>query len=481
MYMSWIIRHKKSFKETIMKEKIKENWDKILNIIETECEVPSIIVTTWIGSLEIYDIKDNTIFFYVDERRGKHGVEYLLKKGYDQYLLSAIRQVLNNSDIDLTIDEKSNYIKKEDDSLINGIGSEDSGDDYMNAVRKSNLNEYYTFENFVPGDSNKHALATCLAIADMPSQDNYNPLFLYGGSGLGKTHLIQSIAHYIIQHDPEKVVLYVTSEKFTNEIITAIQNNNTEEFRAKYRKVDILIIDDIQEIIGRERTQIEFFNTFNYLYEEKKQIILSSDRPPKEFNSLDERLRSRFEWGVPIDIHEPDYETRMAILHKKAENRKLTNIPEEVFKYIAENIVSNVRELEGALNKISIFANLTGESITVELAQDTLKDLISKETNVAITPELILKVVSEHTEISENDIKSKKKNADIALARQIVMYLCRTYTDKSLHAVGEVLGGKNHATIIAGVTKITQKINTDPQFKASIDVMVKKINPSENS
>ena len=457
-----------------MKEEIKKNWSKILKVIETECDVPHIIITTWIGSLEIFDIKDNTIFFYVDEKRGKHGVEYLLKKGYDLYLLSAIRQVLNNPDIDLAIDEKSSYMKNE-----NNEKSGDDNEEYKSAVKKSNLNEYYTFDNFVPGDSNKHALATCLAIADMPSQDNYNPLFLYGGSGLGKTHLIQSIAHYIIQHDPTKNVLYVTSEKFTNEIITAIQNNKTDEFRAKYRQVDVLIIDDIQEIIGRERTQIEFFNTFNYLYEEKKQIIISSDRPPKEFNSLDERLRSRFEWGVPIDIHEPDYETRMAILHKKAENKKLTNIPEEVFTYIAENIVSNVRELEGALNKISIFANLTGESITVDLAQETLKDLISKESSVAITPELILKVVSEHTDISENDIKSKKKNADIALARQIVMYLCRTYTDKSLHAIGEIVGGKNHATVISGVNKVLEKMNVDPAFKANIEVMIKKINPTE--
>ena len=467
-----------------MKENIEKNWDEILNILENHYDVSRIIIETWIKPLSIYDVKDNVVYLYVDEKRGKHGVDYLRNKGYDIFLLSSIREFFDDYKIDLVIDEKNKIVASVDGEVQDETSSyEDKpySDAYYAAIKRGNLNPKYTFENFIVGESNKHAHATCTAVADLPSQDNFNPLFLYGGSGLGKTHLIQSIAHYIIQHDPEKVVLYVTSEKFTNEIITAIQNNNTEEFRAKYRKVDILIIDDIQEIIGRERTQIEFFNTFNYLYEEKKQIILSSDRPPKEFSSLDERLRSRFEWGVPIDIHEPDYETRMAILHKKAENRKLTNIPEEVFKYIAENIVSNVRELEGALNKISIFANLTGESITVELAQDTLKDLISKETNVAITPELILKVVSEHTEISENDIKSKKKNADIALARQIVMYLCRTYTDKSLHAVGEVLGGKNHATIIAGVTKITQKINTDPQFKASIDVMVKKINPSENS
>lgn len=459
-----------------MKNLILRHWDEIMDVLESDYEVSRIIIDTWIRPLELYDVINKNIIFCVEESKGKHGVDYLSRKGYDLFLLSAIRQVLNDSDIELEIGEKSNYVK-ESSGNIHPV-NDNYGDAYYSAVKKINLNDKYTFDNFIVGESNKHAYATCTAVADCPSQEGLNPLFLYGGSGLGKTHLIQSIAHYILQHDPEKNVLYVTSEEFTNEIIDAIQKHRTEEFRTKYRQVDVLIIDDIQEIIGRESTQQEFFNTFNDLYNAKKQIILSSDRPPKDIKALDERLRSRFEWGVPIDIHEPDYETRMAILHKKADIKKLTNIPEPVYQYIAENIVSNVRELEGALNKISIYSVLMNEEITVDLAKETLKDLISKDAAVAITPELILKVVSEHMNVSENDIKSEKRGADIALARQIVMYLSREYTNKSLQAIGDTVGGRNHATVISGVKKVSEKMSKDSDFKASIEVIIKKLNPT---
>jgi chromosomal replication initiator protein len=467
-----------------MKELIESKWDDILYLLETNYDVSKIIVDTWIRSLEIYEVKNNTVYFFVDEKRGKHGVDYLHKKGYDIFLLSSIREILNNVDIEICIDEKSNYITQKSRSL--GDDSEAEGDRtysdaYYDAVKKSNLNPKYTFENFIVGDSNRHAYATCLAVADLPCQDNFNPLFLYGGSGLGKTHLMQSIAHYILQHNENTNVLYVTSEAFTNDIISAIQRNKTDEFRAKYRQVDVLLIDDIQEIIDRERTQQEFFNTFNFLYEAKKQIIISSDKPPKEIKSLEERLRSRFEWGVPIDIHAPDYETRMAILKNKAELGGLTNIPDEVFKYIAENIVSNVRELEGALNKISIYSKLFNNvSITVDLARDTLKDLISKDNSVTVTPELILNTVAEHMEVSVDDIRSKKRSQDIAIARQLVMYLCRELTDKSLQSIGEIVGGKDHATVHNGVKRIEEKVKDDPQFSAMVQVIIKKINPSDN-
>ncbi len=464
----------------IMEELIKEKWNDILNILETNYDVTRIIIDTWIRSLEIYTAEDDTVYFYVDEKRGKHGVDYLHKKGYDIFLLSAIREILNDSNINIVIDEKKNFLPQ-GDSSIEGIESKlhrEYSEGYYEAVRRSNLNPKYTFENFIVGDSNKHAYATCLAVADLPCQDNFNPLFIYGGSGLGKTHLMQSIAHYILQNDENTNVLYTTSEIFTNDIIDAIQKNKTDEFRDKYRRVDVLLIDDIQEIIGRERTQQEFFNTFNYLYEAKKQIIISSDKPPKEIKSLEERLRSRFEWGVPIDIHAPDYETRMAILRNKAELNGLTDIPDSVFNYIAENIVSNVRELEGALNKISVYAKLMNLSITEELAKDTLKDLISKEsTALVITPELILSTVAEHMEISVEDIKSKKRNADIATARQLVMYLCRNLTDRSLQSIGDIVGGKDHATVYSGIKKIEDRIKDDAQLNATIEVIKKKINP----
>ncbi len=462
-----------------MKEQILNNWDIILNILETHYDVSHIIIDTWIRPLSIYEIRDNTIYFYVDERRGKHGVDYLRSKKYDMFLLSSIREFFNDTNIELIIDEKYKFVLEENNSgnpSIRIIGDGSYSEDYYQAISRSNLDPKYTFENFVTGDSNRHAYATCTAVADLPSQDIMNPLFLYGGSGLGKTHLIQSIAHFILQRDPSINVLYASSERFTNDIITAIQKNKTEEFREKYRQVDVLIIDDIQEIIGKEATQQEFFNTFNFLYEAKKQIILSSDRPPKEIKELNERLRSRFEWGVAIDIQAPDYETRMAILKNKAEKGGI-DIPEEILVYIAQNIVSNVRELEGALNKLNIYTKLSNEDLTLDLAKETLRDLISKESDKNITPDYILSTVSEHLNVSIQDIQSNKRSKDIAIARQIVMYLCRLLTDKSLQTIGESVGGRDHATVYSGIKRIEDKINADPSFESTINIIINKINP----
>ncbi len=459
-------------------EEISNNWDNILNNLEMHYDVSKIIIETWIRPLSIFDVDGNTIYFYVDERRGKHGVDYLHNKGYDMFLLSSIREIFNNSDLDIVIDEKYKFVvKNEKITIKDDLDDNPYSADYYQAIRKSNLDTKYTFENFIVGESNRHAYATCTAVADLPSQDALNPLFLYGGSGLGKTHLIQSIAHFILQHNPSMNVLYASAETFTNDIIEAIQKNKTEEFRQKYRQVDVLIVDDIQEIIGRERTQQEFFNTFNYLYEAKKQIIISSDRPPKEIKELNERLRSRFEWGVPIDIQAPDYETRMAILRNKAEKGGIINMPEEILVYIAENIVSNVRELEGALNKLSVYSKLINEPLTLDLAKETLKDIITKDVEKNITPDFILSTVSEHMNVSISDIKSSKRSKDIALARQIVMYLCRQLTDKSLQAIGETVGGKDHATVYNGIKRIEEKTKKDSQFESSLNVIINKLNP----
>ena len=476
-----------------MKSQIINNWDQILNILETHYDVSNIIIETWIRPLSIYDIKDNTIYFYVDEKRGKHGVEYLHNKGYDMFLLSSIREFFNDSSIDLIIDEKYKFVVNDGDDSVTPISIDTPySADYYAAVKKSNLDPNYTFENFVIGESNRHAYATCTAVADLPSQDALNPLFLYGGSGLGKTHLIQSIAHFILQHNPSMNVLYASSEKFTNDIITAIQNNKTEEFRQKYRQVDVLIIDDIQEIIGKERTQQEFFNTFNFLYEEKKQIILSSDRPPKEMKHLEERLRSRFEWGVPIDIQAPDYETRVAILHNKADKLGLTGLPEYAFNYIAENLYSNVRQLEGALNIIKMYLKINNINLhydnknddefrqeIMDTIKDALKDLISEDSDVSITPDKILSTVSEHMNVTINDIQSTKRSKDIAIARQTVMYLCRNMTDKSLQSIGETVGGKDHATVYNGIKRIEEKLKKDASFEASINAIINKLNPQQ--
>ncbi|MBQ8166713.1 MAG: chromosomal replication initiator protein DnaA [Lachnospiraceae bacterium] len=458
-----------------MKKLIESKWDEILSLLETQYDISNILIKTWISTLKIFEVKDNTVYFYVDERlkQGENAVKFIHKKEFDLFLLSSIRETLNNIDIEIVIDEKKNFVK-EDEKTNEAKVSES----YNDAIIRSNLNPKYTFENFIVGDSNRHAHATCLAVADMPAQDNFNPLFLYGNSGLGKTHLMQSIAHYILRNDENANVLYVTSEKFTNEIINAIKNHTTDEFREKYRNVDVLLIDDVQFIKDKDSTQMEFFNTFNTLYDNKKQIILSSDRPPKEIKTLDERIISRFECGVPIDIHEPDYETRMAILKNKAERENLKDIPDDVYVYIAENVTNNIRELEGALNKISIFSKLMNEKVTLETAKDSLKDIINKDANIKITPERIISVVCEHMNISEGDIKSKKRSQDIATARQIIMYLLRKYTVLSLKSVGNAVGGRDHTTVMNGCKRVEENYNKDEGFKNNIDTIIKKLNPS---
>ena len=348
----------------------------------------------------------------------------------------------------------------------------------LEAIQNANLNPRYTFDTFVVGANNNLAHAASLAVAESPGEI-YNPLFIYGGVGLGKTHLMHSIAHFILKNNPKAKILYVTSEKFTNELIDAIRNKNnisTTEFREKYRNNDVLLIDDIQFIIGKESTQEEFFHTFNALYESKKQIIISSDKPPKEIETLEERLRSRFEWGLTVDIQSPDYETRMAILRKKEELEGY-NIDNEVIKYIATNIKSNIRELEGALTKIVALSKLNKKEITIELAEEALKDLISPGEIKTITPEYIVSMVAEQYEVSPEEIISQKRSRNIARPRQVVMYLCRNMLNIPLQEVGRALGGRDHTTIMHGVDKITEELKTDPSLQNTIDILKKKLSP----
>ena len=346
-------------------------------------------------------------------------------------------------------------------------------------IERANLNPKYTFDTFVVGGNNNFAHAASLAVAESPGE-MYNPLFLYGGVGLGKTHLMHSIAHFILDKDPNKKVLYVTSEYFTNELIEAIRNgNNTAmtKFREKYRNIDVLLIDDVQFIIGKESTQEEFFHTFNDLHGQKKQIIISSDKPPKDMETLEARLRSRFEWGLIADISSPDYETRMAILQKKEEMDGY-NIDDEIIKYIATNIKSNIRELEGALNRLNALAKLEKKEITIEFAEEALKDIISPDAKKEITPELIIDVVAEHFHISSADIKGSKRNSEIVVPRQIVMYLCRDMTATALKAIGNILGKRDHSTIIHGADKIADEVKKNDTLRNTIDVLKKKINPT---
>jgi chromosomal replication initiator protein len=327
------------------------------------------------------------------------------------------------------------------------------------------LTPKYTFDNFVVGNSNRFAHAACLAVSQSPAK-SYNPLFLHGEVGLGKTHLIQAIGNYITIHNGKTRVLYISSEKFTNELINSIRDDRTVAFRDKYRSVDVLLIDDIQFLAGKERTQEEFFHTFNTLYESNKQIVITSDRPPKDITTLEERLISRFEWGLTTDIQAPDYETRIAILRKKSQSENL-NVPTEVIDFIAEKIPSNIRQLEGALTKLVAFSTFTKNELSVPLAQDILKDIIPLE-NKKVSINQIQKTVSDYYNIKVNSLLSKKRTKDVVLARQVAVYLSRELTDLSLTSIGEAFGRRDHTTIIHSFTKIKNKIEKDKSFNAII-------------
>ena len=344
-------------------------------------------------------------------------------------------------------------------------------------------NEQYTFENFIVGSSNRFAYVAAKAVASDPGLNltqnskmrNYNPLFIYGNSGLGKTHLLKAICYEVKKKFPDMNILYIRAEQFVNEFMQALQYKTTDEFHEKFRNsIDLLLIDDIQFIAGKQQTIEEFFHTFNELHEAKKQNVISSDKHPREIATLEERLRSRFEWGITADIQPPDYETKMAILKKRAELEHL-DINQEVMQYVATNINSNIRELEGALNKIYVFANLEKKPVTLELAENALKDTI--ECQKEVTPQLIMDVVAEHYNISVSDIISKKKNKEIANPRQICMYLSRKYTDYSLQNIGKIMGNRDHTTVIHGHDKIGKMLETDENLKSNLDIIIKKLNP----
>ena len=349
----------------------------------------------------------------------------------------------------------------------------DSGPPIMSAISKeraatiNSFNPKYTFSNFVVGPSNRFAHAASLAVSERPAQA-YNPLFLCGGVGLGKTHLMQAICHHILSKNPQAKVVYISSEKFTNQLIDAIQKGTTVKFREKYRNVDVLLVDDIHFIAGKQSTQEEFFHTFNALREAHKQIVISSDRPPKEISTLEERLVSRFEGGLITDIQAPDFETRIAILRKKAE-REVINVPDDVTSFIAEKIDSNIRELEGALIRVVAYALLVGEEVTLALTQEILKETLAAGQEKRITIDLIQKRVAEHFDVRISDMKIKKRTRAVAFPRQIAMYLSRELTDNSLPDIGEAFGGKDHTTVLHAYKKIAKLISEDVDKRVVID------------
>lgn len=336
------------------------------------------------------------------------------------------------------------------------------------------LNPKYSFDTFVVGHGNRFAHAAALAVAETPAKA-YNPLFIYGGVGLGKTHLMQAIAHYVIKSNRAARVLYVTSEKFTNDLISGIQHNTMAEFRDKYRSVDLLMIDDIQFLAGKDRTKEEFFHTFNTLHEASKQIVISSDRPPKEIPTLEERLWSRFEWGLIADIQPPDIETRIAILKKKSELEELP-VSQDVLTLIASKMVSNIRELEGALIRLIAYASLTGEDVTIAMAENVLKDIMSPPRDRSqVDIDLIKKVTSEYYSIKIEDMTAKTRTREIATARQVAMYLARTLTAASLPKIGDVFGGRDHTTVMHAFNKISEELKTNPDIDEAVKAITENI------
>ena len=449
-----------------------DKWDLILSTFKEEHEIIDVSFKTWIKPLKIYkldgDVLTLTFSSLDDDSSADERSIIYVEKRYLKHLTCTICEVMNK---EYSVIIMSSAEKKEDE-----LKKKTSSVSTTNNIATQNLNPNYTFDTFVIGTNNNLAHAASLAVAETPGQI-YNPLFIYGGAGLGKTHLMQAIAHFIIASDPSKKVLYVTSETFTNELIESVKTNKNTEFRNKYRNIDVLLIDDIQFIIGKVSTQEEFFNTFNDLYMLGKQIVISSDRPPKEMETLPDRLRTRFESGLPVDIQIPTYETKMAIINKKSEALGI-DFPYEVKDYVATNITSSIRELEGALTKLSAYSKLSHTPLTAEFSENTLKDLISPYSKKEITPELIIDVVAEHFHIKPEDIISHKRSADIAFPRHIAMYLCRQMTQTPLEAIGKALGGRDHSTILYGSEKIAKETATNETTKSTIDILIKKLNPS---
>ncbi len=444
-------------------EELLNRWDEIKESIRKEHSLTDISYETWILPLKLYGIENNTVIILIPSDQAQ-SVNYISNK----YLLPfkvAISEALGN-----TYDV--NFILEKDIKMHKSSG-------IKNNVRyeKTNLNPSYTFDTFVVGENNRLAHSAALAVSESPGEV-YNPLFLYGGVGLGKTHLMHSIGNYIFENIGANV-LYVTSEIFTNEVIEAIRIGNTspaamKNFREKYRNVDVLLIDDIQFIIGKESTQEEFFHTFNQLHEEKKQIIISSDRPPKDMDVLEERYKSRFGWGLIVDIQTPNYETRMAILRNKMDFNSYS-IDESIIRYIAENITTNIRDLEGALNKINAYSKLENRKVDMELAKNALKDVISPKEKKNITPEYIIDVVCDQYNIDKEDIFSKKRNSEIVIPRQVIMYICIKKAGIASTRIEKILK-KDHSTIFHGANKVESDMKYDKDLKLSVDTLIKKLN-----
>ncbi|MFC7440171.1 chromosomal replication initiator protein DnaA [Laceyella putida] len=442
---------------------IQELWARTLEAIQDKISKPSF--ETWLKATEAVDLDGDILIVSAPNDFARDWLE----SRYADLVRDTLKEVTGST---LGVKFVSHTAEKEETEteapaqLIPEVSEEE-------APPKSQLNPRYTFDTFVIGSGNRFAHAASLAVAEAPAKA-YNPLFIYGGVGLGKTHLMHAIGHYVLGHTPSSRVVYISSEKFTNEFINSIRDNKTIQFRNKYRSVDILLIDDIQFLAGKEQTQEEFFHTFNALHEANKQIIISSDRPPKEIPTLEDRLRSRFEWGLITDVQPPDLETRIAILRKKAIADNL-DVPSEVLAFIADRVDTNIRELEGALIRVVAYSALMNQPVSPVLAAEALKDIMPHSRPKVISIQDIQQEVCNYYRLRVEELKSKKRTKSVAFPRQIAMYLCRELTDHSLPKIGEDFGGRDHTTVIHAHEKISRILTQDPQVEQAINELKNRI------
>lgn len=471
-------------------EHVQDLWQKSLDLIRSKVSKPSF--EAWLKQTEALELNGDKLVIGVPSTFAQDW----LSNRYYSMIKDAVQKVagvnleievvsLENEPvqvqgklpvdqlIELSPESVKTFVKTTDPTPLSANLLDEEPEEEMEGFVQAQLNPKYTFDTFVIGSGNRFAHAASLAVAEAPAKA-YNPLFIYGGVGLGKTHLMHAIGHHVLAHNPNSRVVYLSSEKFTNEFINAIRDNRAVGFRNKYRSVDILLIDDIQFLAGKEQTQEEFFHTFNALHEENKQIIISSDRPPKEIPTLEDRLRSRFEWGLITDVQPPDLETRIAILRKKAIADQL-DVPSDVLATIADRVDTNIRELEGALIRVVAFSALMNQPISTDLAAEALKDIMPDSRPKIVTIPDIQQAVSTYYRLRVEDLKSKKRTKTVALPRQIAMFLAREMTDYSLPKIGEDFGGRDHTTVIHAHEKIKRTLHSDPHLKQAVDELKKRI------
>ncbi len=461
-------------------------WEQVLKSMEREIIKP--IFDTWIRSTIPLALTETTLEIGTPSQFIKDWIETRYASTIQNTVQHVLKKPVEIKFVNLDLDSEKTHtepvsVEKSAPAVEKPLSGSSNAPVFADelAIRRSgpaaedlfSLNPKYTFETFVIGNSNRFAHAASLAVAEVPAKV-YNPFFIYGGVGLGKTHLMHAIGHRIKQNHPHMKVLYISSEKFTNELINSIRDGNPESFRQKYRNIDVLLVDDIQFLSKKEHTQEEFFHTFNTLHEANKQIIISSDRPPREIPTLEDRLRSRFEWGLITDIQPPDLETRIAILRKKALIEGFT-MPNDVMVFIASRIDNNIRELEGALIRVIAYASLTNQIIDMNLATEALKDIFPNSRPKQITMELIQQIVAVYFKIKQEDLIAKKRTRNVTYPRQIAMYLCRELTETSLPRIGEIFGGRDHTTVIHAHDKISRERNEDAKLNNILKEITKRI------